>query len=88
MGGTAPWTEKVMKDTADRLSVEVIVRFRGEHEAIFIELDDGRCIALETSEVSGKLITDNYELLRKLAESVEYQYILDLNYTRFTFSEI
>ena len=87
MGGTAPWTEKVMKDTADRLSVEVIVRFRGEHEAIFIELDDGRCIALETSEVSGKLITDNYELLRKLAESVEYQYILNMNYTRFTFRE-
>ena len=26
-------------------------------------------------------------LLRKLAKSVEYQYILDLNYTRFTFSE-
>jgi hypothetical protein len=87
MGGKAPWAEKVMKDIADRLSVEVIVRFKGEHEAIFIELDDGRCIALDTSEISRKIITDNYELLKKLAKSVEYQYILNMNYTRFTFSE-
>ena len=87
MGGTAPWAEKVMKDISDRLSVEVIVRFKGEHEAIFIELDDGRCIALDTSEISRKIITDNYELLKKLAKSVEYQYILNMNYTRFTFSE-
>lgn len=27
------------------------------------------------------------QLLRKLAESVEYQYILNMNYTRFTFRE-
>lgn len=87
MGGTAPWAEKVMKEIADKLSVEVIVRFKGEHEAIFIELDDGRCIALDKSDISRKLITDNYELLRKLAKNVEYQYILNMNYTRFTFSE-
>ena len=87
MGGTAPWAEKVMKEIADRLSVEVIVRFKGEHEAIFIELDDGKCIALDKNDISRKLITDNYELLKKLAKNVEYQYILNMNYTRFTFSE-
>ncbi|MBR0379320.1 MAG: hypothetical protein IJH62_02020 [Mogibacterium sp.] len=51
-------------------------------------MDAGRCIALDNDEETEKLITDNYGLLRKLAKSVEYQYILDLNYTRFTFSEI
>lgn len=76
-----------MKEIADRLSVEVIVRFKGEHEAIFIELDDGKCIALDKNDISRKLITDNYELLKKLAKNVEYQYILNMNYTRFTFSE-
>ena len=53
----------------------------------FNDSEDGRCIALDRSETSGKLITDNYELLRKLAESIEYQYILNMNYTRFTFSD-
>lgn len=51
-------------------------------------MDGGECIALDKDEEKQKLITDNYGLLRKLAKSVEYQYILDLNYTRFTFSEI
>ena len=69
------------------LSVEVIVRFKGRNEAVFVELDDGKCIALDKNVVSRKLITDNYELLKKLAKSVEYQYILNMNYTRFTFSE-
>ncbi|MBR2707249.1 MAG: hypothetical protein IKE74_08460 [Mogibacterium sp.] len=75
-----------LSDVKSILSVEVIVRFRGRNEAVFVELDDGKCIALDKNEVSRKLITDNYELLRKLAKSVEYQYILNMNYTRFTFS--
>ena len=54
-------------------------------EAIFITLDDGRCIALDQYEETRQLITDNYELLRKLAKNVEYQYILNMNYTRFAF---
>ena len=65
--------------------VEVMVRFKGKNEAIFVELDDGRCIALDKNESTQKIITDNYGLLKKLAKSVEYQYILNMNYTRFTF---
>ena len=62
---------------------------KGENDLLYVtfpNLDDGKCIALDKNEVSRKLITDNYELLRKLAKSVEYQYILNMNYTRFTFS--
>ena len=67
------------------LSVEVMVRFKGKDEAIFVELDEGRCIALDKNETSQRIITDNYGLLKKLAKSVEYEYILNMNYTRFTF---
>ena len=62
-----------------------MVRFKGKNEAVFVELDGGRCIALDRNESSQKIITDNYGLLKKLAKSVEYQYILNMNYTRFTF---
>ena len=85
LGGTAPWTEDLMTELGTRLSVEIMVRFRGKDEAVFVELDDGRCIMLDKNESTQKLITDNYGLLKKLADSIEYQYVLNLNYTRFTF---
>ena len=31
------------------------------------------------------LITDNYGLMKKLAKSVKYQYLLNMNYTEFEF---
>lgn len=65
--------------------VEVMVRFKGKEEAIFVVLDEGRCIALDKNEEAHQIITDNYGLLKKLARSIEYQYILNMNYTRFTF---
>ena len=67
------------------VSVEMMVRFKGKDEAIFVTLDDGTCIALDIDKEKQQLITDNYELLKKVAKSVEYQYILDMNYVRFTF---
>ena len=48
-------------------------------------LDDGECIALDKNEETQQLITDNYGLLKKLAKTVEYQYVLNMNYTVFTF---
>lgn len=51
--------------------------------ARFTMLDDGRCIALDEDKEMQKLITDNYGLLKKLAKSVRYQYILNMNYTVF-----
>lgn len=83
--GTPLWAKELLEETGTKLSVEVMVRFKGKDEAIFTTLDDGRCIALDKNTETSKLITDNYELLRKLAKSVEYQYILNMNYTRFTF---
>ena len=51
---------------------------------IFTIMDDGRCIMLDEDEESKELIT-NYSVIRKIASSVKYQYILNLNYTVFCF---
>ena len=75
----------MLGDIDDCVSVEIMVRFKGKDEAVFVAMDDGRCIALDKNEETDKLITNNYALMRKLAKSVEYQYILNMNYTRFTF---
>ena len=48
-------------------------------------LDNGKCIALDRDSEIQELITDNYGLVKKLAKSVEYQYLLNMNYTVFTF---
>lgn len=66
-------------------AIEVMIRFIGTDKAVFVTLDDGKCIALDADEESQELITDNYGLLKKVARSVEYQYLLNMNYTRFTF---
>ena len=43
-----------------------------------------RGIAMEEKKTGGLAQFRRMGDLRKLAKSVEYQYILDLNYTRFT----
>lgn len=64
------------------VSIQILVLFT-ENGARFTMLDDGRCIALDEDRETQKLITDNYELLKKLAKSVRYQYLLNMNYTVF-----
>ena len=48
-------------------------------------MDNGECLAFNENEETQELITDNYTLMRKVAKSVEYQYVLNLNYTIFRF---
>ena len=64
------------------VSIQILVLFT-ENGARFTMLDDGRCIALDEDRETQELITDNYELLKKLAKSVRYQYLLNMNYTVF-----
>ncbi len=62
------------------VSMQVFVRF--EHDsATFTILDDGECIALDEDREEQALITNNYDLVKCIAEEVDYQYILNLNYT-------
>ena len=65
--------------------IQIMVRFYDD-EAVFVILDDGICIALDSDEKAQQLIVDNYGLLKKVAKSVDYQYVLNMNYTVFTFS--
>ena len=78
----AAYAEKSQKRSD--LNLQIMIRFR-EDGAMFMMLDDGKCIALDNDKELQRLITDNYGLLRKLARSVEYQYVLNMNYSVFTF---
>ncbi len=66
------------------INIQIMVLFT-EHGARFTMLDDGRCIALDEDQETQTLITDNYGLIKKLAKSVKYQYLLNMNYTEFEF---
>ena len=61
-----------------------MVRFKDRNSAVFVSLDEGDCISLDKDDEKQRLITNNYDLIKKIAKAVEYQYILNLNYTRIT----
>ena len=73
-----------LKEKED-FTVQVMIRFIGNRSAIFVTIDDGRNISLDIEEDKRKLTTNNYELIRRIASTMNYQYILDLNYTTITF---
>ena len=49
--------------------------------ATFTIFDDGECIALDEDREHQEIVTNNYDLVKCIAERVDYQYILNLNYT-------
>ena len=66
------------------INIQIIIRFQ-ENGVIFMMLDDGKCIALDDVKETQKLITGNYDLIKKLANTVEYQYLQNMNYSVLTF---
>ena len=70
----------------DNVNIQIMIRFQ-ENSAIFMMLDDGKCLALDDVKETQELITSNYGLLKKLANTVEYQYVLNMNYSVFTFGQ-
>lgn len=66
------------------VSIMIMAKFKPE-EGTFCMIDDGQCIALNEDSETAELITDNYGLIKKLARSVEYRYILNMNYTIIRF---
>ena len=66
------------------IQIQIVIRF-GSDSGTFSMLDDGRCISLDENDDTRTLITDNYGLLRKVSRSLEYQYILNMNYTVIRF---
>ncbi len=55
-------------------------------EVIFTILDTGRCIALDEDQDKQWRTTNNYEIIKRMSSSFDYQYILNLNYTVLHFT--
>lgn len=68
----------------DDIGIQITIRF-SENEVLFAMLDDGKCIALNENKEQQEMTVDNYEFIKKLAKSVQYQYILDMNYSVLRF---
>ena len=66
------------------IQIQIMTQF-SPGEGTFFMMDNGECLAFNENEETQELITDNYTLMRKVAKSVEYQYVLNLNYTIFRF---
>ena len=66
------------------IHIQLIILFTPD-SARFAMIDDGKCIALDENQETQTLITDNYELMKRVAKSVSYQYLLNMNYTVFEF---
>jgi anti-sigma regulatory factor (Ser/Thr protein kinase) len=74
----------VKSQDKDEIQIEAVCQFKPGEGSFFI-MDDGKCIALNDNEETKKIITDNYGMLKRVSKSVEYQYILNMNYTVFRF---
>ncbi len=74
----------VKSQEKDDIRIQITVRF-SENEVLFAMLDDGKCIALNENKEQQDMAVDNYEFIKKLAKSVQYQYILDMNYSVLRF---
>ncbi len=72
----------VKSQEKDDIRIQITVRFSG-NEALFAMLDDGVCII--DNKDRRDMTVDNYEFIKKLAKSVQYQYILDMNYSVLRF---
>ncbi len=64
---------------------QIIVCFSGE-EVIFMMLDNGECIVFDEDKEKQDMITDNYAMLKQIAKSVQYQYVLNMNHTIVRFA--
>jgi len=64
--------------------IQIVVRFKNDG-AVFSMMDDGRCIALDKNVQTKERMVDNYSLLMKLCKTCDYQHILGMNFTVFTF---
>ena len=66
------------------IHIQLVILFTPD-SARFAMIDDGQCIALDDDRKTQALITDNYELMKKIARSISYQYLLNMNYTVLEF---
>ena len=68
------------------VSNQILFSFDDE-SVLFTMLDNGACIIFDEDKEKQRVITDNYALLKKLARSMQYQYVLNLNHTILKFGK-
>ena len=66
------------------VETQIVVRLAMDR-GVFVVIDNGMKIVLDDDSENVKLVTDNYNLLRKLANSMEHQYLLSMNLTKLEF---
>ena len=65
---------------SQNVNLQIMIRFFPD-SALLMIIDDGKCIFLDREPEKQQIVTNNYDLLRKISKSVDYQYVLNLNYT-------
>ena len=71
--------------SSGRVMTQLMIRFY-EGGCVFTIMDNGRCIMLNEDDESRDILS-NYSVIRKIATTVSYQYVLEMNYTVFTFEQ-
>ncbi|MBQ3478884.1 MAG: MATE family efflux transporter [Clostridia bacterium] len=66
------------------VETQIVVRLARDR-GVFLVIDNGIKIVLDEDAEKAELVTDNYNLLRKLANSMEHQYLLNMNLTKLEF---
>ena len=66
------------------IHIQIMIRFKGAG-AKFIMFDDGERLHFHGKNEPDKVLSDNFELVKKMAKSYKYQYVLNMNYITFEF---
>lgn len=72
----------VISQKKKNVSNQIVIRFK-PNSGVFMMLDDDENISLDNNKEYEELTIDNYDILKKIAKSYSYQYILNMNYTIF-----
>lgn len=66
------------------IHIQIIINFF-KNGARFVMLDDGKRLNFNKVKDHSEIITNNYELVKKMSKSYKYQYILNMNHTTLEF---
>ena len=74
----------VKSENMIRIHIQIIINFL-KYGAKFVMLDDGERLNLNKNVENDVNNNDKYEILKKMAKSYNYQYVLNMNHTVFEF---
>ena len=69
---------------SQEIHIQIMIRFKG-NGAKFIMFDDGERLHFHGKNDPDKVLSENFETIKKMAKSCKYQYVLNMNYITFEF---